>query len=284
LPAIPVSLALAGLDAASLGIAHRSSSPADRGAEVRDLLAWARTQGLRAVQINAATPGVRPRDLDRSARRDLAATLRRHDLECSGLDLWIPPEHFVEPAQIDRAVASVLSAIDLAHDLATLATGSVVTSRPSRAGVVSVLLPAQPAPDALAAIAERALSRGVRLADHAWPPREPTPATDSVAVGLDPAVLLARNEDPCAAASRLGSRIASARLSDVAKGGGGVVGARTPIGARGGGLDPLLYFVSLATAGYPGHAVLDVRGLTHQAAAVQAAIEAIGGDLSAARG
>lgn len=270
---IPLSIALAGLDPAALGVSA-PVSPDDRGGEVRALLSWARSQGARAVQLNAATPGLRPRDLDRSARRDLAATLRRHDLSCSGLDLWIPPEHLVEPGHMDRAVTSVLAAIDMAKELATLADGSVVTARPTRSGIVSLVLPDALASEVAASISERAISRDVLIADHAWPPRDnPPPA---IAVGLDPAAILLRSEDPVAAASRLGGRVASARLSDLARGGGGVAGGRIAPGARGGSLDALAYVIALATTGYPGHAVLDLRGVSNQAAAVASVMDTLG--------
>lgn len=282
---IPLSIAFAGLDPAGLGIAA-TVTPDDRGGEVRALLGWVKRHGFRAVQLNAATPGLRPRDLDRSARRDLAATLRRHGLACSGLDLWIPPEHFTQAEHLDRAVASLLGAIDMAHDLATLADGSVVTRRPARPGVVSVVLPDPIPPDVASSVSERALARNVRLADHLWPAREQAPPID---VGLDPAAILCRGDDPAAAASRLGSRVASARLSDAPRGGvgGGVRvgegGGRVAPGARSGTLDPLAYLVALDTAGYPGHAVLDLRGVAEQSVAVGIALQAIDADRGAGR-
>ncbi|MEM7756072.1 MAG: hypothetical protein AAF297_10600, partial [Planctomycetota bacterium] len=59
--------------------------------------------GARAIQLDATRAGLRPRDLERSARRDLAATMRREELAFSGVDLWIPPHHFVDPDRADRA-------------------------------------------------------------------------------------------------------------------------------------------------------------------------------------
>ena len=38
------------------------------------------------VQLSAAQAGLRPRELDRSARRDLLATLRRRELAVAGID------------------------------------------------------------------------------------------------------------------------------------------------------------------------------------------------------
>ena len=49
--------------------------------------------GFRAAQLSASQPGLRPRELDQSGRRDLLATLRRREVSASGIDAWIPPEH-----------------------------------------------------------------------------------------------------------------------------------------------------------------------------------------------
>lgn len=276
IPMIPLSIALAGLDASALGIGRpaRTAEPGSgRGEDIRQILNWAKDSGFRAVQLSATTPGVRPRELDRSGRRDLAASLRRADLKCSGLDLWIPKEHFTDAVNVDRAVAATLAAIDLAADLAMLASGSVVTSQPRGPGVVSVLLPRAIASDVLATIANAAQTRGVLLADHLWPERDPTVNGESLMVGIDPAALLAGGQDPSTAVSRLGKRVASARLSDVAR---GLPGARTAPCSREGTLDVLAYRVSLATSGYPGFAVLDLRGVANQPHAAKVAVEATG--------
>src|SRR5690606_35381914 len=73
--------------------------------------------GFRFIQLSATHPGLRPRELDQSARRDLLATLRRRERSPAGVDLWIPPEHFADAAQVDRAVAAAIAAIELAADL-----------------------------------------------------------------------------------------------------------------------------------------------------------------------
>lgn len=265
-PTLPFSLALAGLAPELLGLAPAvSPAPgADQGPLVRRMLDGARAAQFRAVQLSATTPGLRPRELDRSARRDLAATLRRADLTCSGLDVWIPPEHFVDPSHSDRAAASLLDAIDLAADLAALASGSVVSTRPSALGRVSVLFPAELPGDLLAAIAERARLRSVRVADHAWPVRSVTGDPDEViGIGLDPAaILLAGAADPAAVASSAGARLVSARCSDVARG----IAAGERVAPGSGRLDVLSYIVSLVTAGYTGHLIVDLRGVHPQRA------------------
>ena len=73
--------------------------------------------GFRSVTLSAAQPGLRPRELDRSARRGLLAELRRLELECSSIDLFIPPEHFTSTETIERALDAVRGALDLATDL-----------------------------------------------------------------------------------------------------------------------------------------------------------------------
>ena len=73
--------------------------------------------GFRHVQLSAMQPGLRPRDLDRSGRRDLGVRLGRLGMTAAGVDLWIPQTHFVDPYQVDRAVAAVLGAIELAGAL-----------------------------------------------------------------------------------------------------------------------------------------------------------------------
>src|SRR5690606_31780409 len=61
-----LGIAMAGLDSERLGL--NPTAPH----ETRALIDWARASGFAAVQLNAAAPGIRPRDLDRSGRRDLA--------------------------------------------------------------------------------------------------------------------------------------------------------------------------------------------------------------------
>ena len=219
--------------------------------------------GFRAVQLDATLPGLRPRDLDRSARRDLAALLRRRELIAAGLDLFIPRRHFSDPEHQDRAMAATLAAIELAADL-----GRVPVS-------LTLPLPAEGEHDAvthpLIAAADVA---GVVLAVHAedrlddlaaWLGRVDQP---TFAAGLDPAGVLTRGGDPAAAASRFGSRLAAARLADVEADGD----LRCPVGE--GGLDVMSYRVALDLAGGGGRngpVVLDLRGLVDPASAAMTA-------------
>lgn len=213
----------------------------------KDAIAWAATLRAQAVQLDATAPSMRPRELDRSARRDVAAVLRRHALEFSGLDLWIPPVHFTDPSQMDRAAGAVLAAAELAADLATL------TSCPD-AAIVSFTLDPK-APDDLALSLRTAADRfGTTLADHVWPMRKSASPNSNLAFGLDPATLLLAGADPVLEVTRLADAPASARLSDANSSG------RTD-SREGGRLDTWPYFAALATRGYARPVIIDLRGL-----------------------
>src|SRR5262245_16341261 len=135
----PLSIALGGLDADALGVASG----------VRELIAWARGLGLGAAQIDVTVKEGRPREVGRSGRRELAALLRRSDVVCSGLDLWIPPEHFVQAGTVDRAVSAVVGAVEMGAELAALgAAGS------ERYCPVSVVLPREVGEGVVGAIEE----------------------------------------------------------------------------------------------------------------------------------
>lgn len=239
-PTLTLSLALTGL-----------SGPDASTAEPRGLIDLAASLGYRAVQLDAAMPGLRPRDLDRSARRDLAAILRRHELAFSGLDLWIPPDHFINPGTSDRASDAVRQAVELAAEL----SGLVPSLGSGRAGrVVSLILPAKLDAALHDDLASAATSHGVMIADHAWPPRQPPAAPGSpVGVGIDPAAIILAGHDPSKEVGRLAGPPASARLTDLASQG------RVPPGE--GSLDELEYTIALDVRGYRDAVVLDTRGL-----------------------
>lgn len=234
-PTLARSLALVGLPNAE---------------DLRAQLQFARGAGYRGAQLNAAAPGVRPRELDRSARRDIAALLSRHELALSGVDLWIPAEDFENPQRADRASAALADAIRFASEMATLAG--------SRA-VMSCVLPArEEVRDHARSVAE---SVGCVVADHAWPAKTDSLEGGAIGVGIDPAaVLLAEGKAGGFGRMIAGikSGIASARLSDMDSGG------RTEAGA--GHLDLMSYEATLVTVGYPGMLVVDCRGLADPAA------------------
>lgn len=83
-------------------------------------LAWCAARGVRRVMLDATDRELRPRTLDRSARRDLAALLRRHELETTGIDLLVPAEHFEDGALVDRALSAAVAAVGLVSELASL--------------------------------------------------------------------------------------------------------------------------------------------------------------------
>jgi sugar phosphate isomerase/epimerase len=214
--------------------------------EPRAAIEWAAGLGYRAVQLDGAAAGVRARDLDRSGRRDLAALLRRLQLGFSGLDLWIPPAHFVDAANTGRAVDATVQAMELVADLARLIG--------SDGAVVSVLL-AEKTPEAVIEALSAAADRvGARVADHQWPARS-VESGGLVGVGIDPAALLASGADPAAEVSRLSAAPTAARLSDLGPGGRVAVGS--------GKLDVLAYQVALATKGYSRAGVARARGRSH---------------------
>jgi len=249
-----ICLSLAGLD-------DSPGLPWAGGA--RRAIEWAAGLGFGGVRLDAATPGVRARDLDRSARRDLGAHIRRAGLWFGGLDLWIPDKHFADPARVDRAVAAATGAIGLAEEL-----GGLVGPNGGRS--VSLTMPKDVEAGALAALSAAAESAGVVLADHAWPASGSPPF---IRAGLDPATVLLAGDDPARAASRLGERLAVARLSDADAQG------RRPLGDGSGRLDLTAYAVAIATGGAEPQIVVDLRGLTNQGRAATRALTAWAGAL-----
>lgn len=235
-----LSIGLAGLDL-----------PGDLGA----WFAWTREAGYRAVQLNGAMPGARPRDLGRSARRDIAAMARRAEVLISGVDLWVPPEHFVDPSRADRAVTAACECAEFAAEMVELASDG-------RRAVLSLAFPEAGAGEAsmleaaVRQIAERAQRAGASVADHRWPAHDRSTG-DPIGVGLDPASVLASGGvSPAKAASQMGSRLRAARLSDLTS-----AGMRAEPGGEGARLDIMAYMVALSTAGYAGSVVVDVRRL-----------------------
>jgi sugar phosphate isomerase/epimerase len=226
----------------------------DSAADPRAPLEWAASSGFRWATLDAAAPGLRPRELDRSGRRDLASLLRRLELGFAGLDLWIPTAHFVDPALADRAVAAATEAVRLAADLVSLNGGH---------SVVSLTLPSELPSSTLESLLGHADAHGAVLANHAWPPPDDQ-TSELLGVGIDPAAVLASGDNPAKAVARLGPRVAIARLSDSSE-----VGRVEP-GAGRGRLNDLSYAVALATAGYDRPLPLDLRAVAEpQAAALR---------------
>ncbi|MFT3684963.1 MAG: hypothetical protein QM783_08570 [Phycisphaerales bacterium] len=103
------------------------------------------------MQLDGTVAGMRARELDRSARRDVAATLKREGAAFSGIDLWVPERHFVEAAHVDRAVRAVSEACGLAGEVARLTEAGGVT--------VCVTLPAGVMPAVVSEIGAAARAR-----------------------------------------------------------------------------------------------------------------------------
>ena len=101
-------------DAASAGRHLVAVAFEGLGLEPREAFATLRELGISGVQWPAMRAGLRPRDLDASGRRDLQSTLRRHELSMSGVDLWIPPEHFGDAGRVDRVVSAVEESVRFA--------------------------------------------------------------------------------------------------------------------------------------------------------------------------
>ncbi|MCA9290191.1 MAG: hypothetical protein KDA25_03620 [Phycisphaerales bacterium] len=198
--------------------------------------------GYRYVQLSATMPGLRPRELDGSARRGLVSALRRLELIPSGLDLWIPPEHFAEAAHMDRAVAATLESIEFAATLRPCPISMILpaTGEESASDVLEVI-------EVIRSAAERS---GVTIADHAVPPA----SRPGFSVGLDPASWFAAGRDPVAGVLEVASTLASARLADLSS----TTGLRGPVTGSS-RLDVLAYRVNLTVTGYRGPVVIDTR-------------------------
>ncbi len=259
----------------SLGLAALRGFAAVRS-DPRAPIELAAQAGFRSITLDGAAPQLRPRELDRSARRDLASLCRRLELTISGLDLWIPAGHFIDPKTLDRAANATLEAIDLLGDLTDLNRATLSDSSPN---VVSLIMPDSIDSSTLDAILSKADARSIRIADHTCPPRQPKPddgtpiASDHpmppnrlvlmdhpvLGVGLDPAACLLAGLSPAKLAARMGDRLAMARLSDasdVSRVEPGQSGSHEP-----GKLNDLAYAVGLHTAGYHRPVTLDLRGV-----------------------
>jgi sugar phosphate isomerase/epimerase len=226
--------------------------------------------GFPAVQLDAAFSGIRPRDLDHRARRDLSSLLVRRDMRLAGIDLFIPRRHFTDPQQQDRALSAVIAAITLAADL-----GKVP---------VSIALPIKDvADDIRQSLVGAADSHGVCLAVHAEDQLEAldrwVQAVDLPALGMaiDPAALIARGLDPAAITQRYARSIAVGRLSDLQAGSDETserpAGLRCSVGE--GDLAIPAYRVSLDLCpSRRGPVVLDLRGMEEPMTAARQARDA----------
>jgi sugar phosphate isomerase/epimerase len=235
LPTFELSLSASGLRDAD-----------GRALDIRATLEFARSAEYHAIQLNAADPLTRPRELSRSARRDLAAHIRRHELACSGVDLCIPKAHFSDETKIDRVVGALCDAVQFAADIADLTDGQ---------RLLSIAAPWQAGGAVLAEVAGRAASIGVSIANHAYPWPEDLSAGGPIRVGIDPATVILASADPAQAVSEASASgcLVSARLCDLESSGRVAPGE--------GSLDMLAYRVAVGTSTLTTPLIIDVRGL-----------------------
>jgi sugar phosphate isomerase/epimerase len=273
---VPLSVSIAGLEARK----GRPWCSPEGVVDPRKAIEWvasvAPENNARWIQLDATLAGIRPRELDRSARRDLAALLRRSGLGLSGLDLFIPGKHFEDAVTLERALGAVAAACELVDELSRLVDAqrvvSVVLPRTAKREKIAKSIKANsgsapdrgPDSESHAPSGEdewtraigASITSGVRLADHA---NAESPRIDGVLAGVDPATALLAGLDIMKVVGAAGDRIAAARLSDANELGRVVVGT--------GNLDVLAYLVSLHAARYTSPVVLDLRSLKDQEAA-----------------
>lgn len=240
----------------SLELAPTLEPLAVESGDVRTTIERLASMRFRHVQLSATHRGLRPRDLDASARRDLLATLRRSEITASGIDLWIPTAHLLDPANVDRAVDAIQSAIRLASDLGRCPLSLLLPKESDRdqSGNSTTQSPV-PSPIDLNAminsIASSADHHGVAIADHAVPGS----TWEGIGVGIDPPAWLAQNIDIIAALPAHGQRLVAARVSDLL-----TSGLRGPIGdPHHRRLDAQAYHLTLAAVGFQRPVVVDAR-------------------------
>lgn len=233
---IALSAAMAGVESAE------AMPPAEM---LRSAMTRARAAGCAAVQLDGRAAGMRARELDRSARRDIAATLRRGGLACSGVDLWIPAEHFASTVHRDRALGAATGAIELAGEMEGLFREAQAKAS------VALTLPRPLDGEVRRAIVDAAERAGVMVADYSWKREEACEEGSPLGPGIDPAMVLLAGGEPIGLAAAFGRSLAGARWSDAS------TSARVTPGAKGGRLDVEAYGAVLVTVGFRGYAVVD---------------------------
>ena len=231
----------------SVAIAPLPGAPRERLGALQEL-------GARAATLDVSHHDLRPRALDRSARRGLAATLRRLELALGGFDLPIPPAHFAEAGAQDRAIAAVRAAVEMLSELSEL-----VETVP----VIHLTLPGGEADAAARELGRAARELGVTLVDMARPPAEERP--DGWGFGVDLGRELEADADPLAALTNRGTP-ASVRLSDAGPAG------RVALGEGRLELAPAAAVIRTACEGAA--LVIDARGASQPAQAAERALRA----------
>jgi len=231
----------------SVAIAPLPGAPRERLGALREL-------GARAATLDVSNPDLRPRALDRSARRGLAASLRRFELALGGFDLPIPPGHFADAGAQDRAIAAVRAAVEMLSEL-----GELVETVP----LIHLTLPDEEAEDAAREMGRAARELGVTLVDMARPPAEELP--DGWGFGVNLGRELEADADPLAALTKRESP-ASVRLSDAGPAG------RVALGEGRLELPPAVAVIQTTCEG--AGLVIDVKGAPRPAEAAGRALRA----------
>jgi hypothetical protein len=209
--------------------------------DVRAALAWSSEVGFRGVQISALEPGLRPRDLSASARRDFAGTLARHELQCAGIDFFLPPAHLTDPAHAARAFDAIEATLEFAAQL-----GRAPVTLPLGPRVSCELRPA------IAASADRL---GVRVLLPATEEADLAAMAEPFAASIDCASVLAAGARPEELVSRSGAHLGGVRIVDLWRS-----GLRGPIAEpHESRLDALALRMAVETARFRGLCVLDAR-------------------------
>lgn len=178
-------------------------------------LSWLAREGFHAVQLDATLSGIRPRELNHRARRDLISLLTRSSVRLGGLDFFIPRRHYLDEAEVDRAVTSTLATIELAADLGRAPVSISLPVAELSEDIKHALVEAADGRGVTLAVygslEDQGASRGESAAVNAWVDAVDLPA---LGAGLDPVDVIAAGGDAVAVCHRLASRLASARLGD----------------------------------------------------------------------
>lgn len=235
------------------------------GGDVRRAIERAGKLGMRFVQLSAAQQGLRPRELDRRARKDVLALLARNGLALGGLDLMIPHRDWLAAATQDRAFEAMLGTLELAYDLGKVpVTTTLPVEKMDDAMVRELLTAADARGVAIAVHAEHDLN-----ALHNWLKQHDQPM---LGAAIDPAALLSQDIDPAEAITRFAERLLVARLDDHTATSVASAGGRCLVGE--GSLDVLGYRAALSICRRLRSIIIELRDLPDPAAAARTAVQA----------
>ncbi|HZW06906.1 MAG TPA: hypothetical protein VFF65_07260 [Phycisphaerales bacterium] len=241
-----------GCSLAFAGLFHGEAPPARR---FREGVSLARASGCEAVQLDAMATGMRAKDLDRSGRRELAAILKREGLSLSGIDLWIPSEHYADKARMDRALEAFREACGLAAEVARLVEAPSPT--------VSVTLPPKTTVELVDAVVRPAMATGVQIADFN---RYEDRIAGILGEGFDPGGIILAGGDANMSVVASTRGMIDARLTDATRHSRCIVGR--------GELDVTAYRATLESLGMVRWVTVDVRSMIDPVRAAREAVEA----------